>query len=139
MGDLEIMKQDMSAMHQMLEEYREEVQLLREELAAAQADQGATARLRDEVESLRMQLRTVKDEMSFFVKRHELPDGSYYVGGFERGRANGQGRRTWANGDVYEGNFIDDVMQGHGVLTWHDGSHYDGEWVNGKRHGQVPH
>ena len=59
----------------------------------------------------RVQLRMVRDEMSFFVKRHELADGSSYVGGYERGKANGQGRRTWPNGDIYEGNFKDGVMR----------------------------
>ena len=74
--------------------------------------------------------------MSFFVKRHELADGSSYVGGYERGKANGQGRRTWPNGDIYEGNFKDGVMEGYGVLTWHDGSRYEGDWANGKRQGR---
>ena len=78
----------------------------------------------------------VRDEMSFFVKRHELADGSSYVGGYERGKANGQGRRTWPNGDIYEGNFKDGVMEGYGVLTWHDGSRYEGDWANGKRQGR---
>ena len=68
-SDLELLKADMGAMAQMLEQYREEVQFLREDLAAAQADAGATAQLREEVDGLRAQLRTVRDEMSFFVKR----------------------------------------------------------------------
>eukprot|EP01047_Picozoa_sp_COSAG01_P099639 COSAG01_NODE_29620_length_633_cov_1.672285_1_plen_114_part_01 len=106
------------------------------ELSALRQEAAEAGRLQEEVAALRSQLRSVREEMSFFVKRHELADGSSYVGGYDRGKANGQGRRTWPNGDVYEGNFKDGSMEGYGVLTWHDGSQYEGDWVNGKRQGK---
>ena len=125
-----------TSMEKAVQALQAEMEEMRSELQIARAEAAQAAGLASEVDALRAQLRMVRDEMSFFVKRHELADGSSYVGGYERGKANGQGRRTWPNGDIYEGNFKDGVMEGYGILTWHDGSRYEGDWAAGKRHGR---
>ncbi len=58
-----------------------------------------------------------------------------YVGSWENGLRNGQGKYTWPNGDVYEGTWQNDNRHGYGVYLWNDGSKYKGNYSVGIRSG----
>jgi hypothetical protein len=61
------------------------------------------------------------------------PDGSTYIGAFERGKYNGQGLFTFANGDTYSGQFKDNYPHGQGKRTHANGSpDEEGEWREGE-------
>ena len=73
------------------------------------------------------------------------PDGSKYVGYWERDMANGKGRLIHSEGDIYEGisedplvsgDWKDDMASGHGRYVDVSGMIYVGEWQNDKQHGQ---
>ena len=58
-----------------------------------------------------------------------------YIGTWENGLRNGQGKYTWKNGDIYEGTWKNDIRHGYGVYVWHDGSKYTGNYSVGIRSG----
>merc|ERR1719230_2153166 len=64
------------------------------------------------------------------------PEGSRYIGNFERGRANGQGQLVRTDGSVYSGQFQEDCMSGEGHMSWPDGVEYVGQFSGNKREGQ---
>lgn len=63
------------------------------------------------------------------------PDGSIYVGEFDRNERTGRGKLSMAEGKNYEGGFLNGKFNGKGVHSWKDGRRYDGDWMNGKMHG----
>jgi hypothetical protein len=64
------------------------------------------------------------------------PDGSFYVGNFSSGRANGHGKFVAKNGNLYEGDWVDDRAHGVGSYTHEDGSNYTGQWVEDEKCGR---
>jgi len=46
------------------------------------------------------------------------PDGSEFVGMFDNGLRNGQGKQTYPDGTIYEGNWENAMRQGHGKVVW---------------------
>eukprot|EP01127_Copromyxa_protea_P017722 TRINITY_DN5448_c1_g1_i1.p1 TRINITY_DN5448_c1_g1~~TRINITY_DN5448_c1_g1_i1.p1 ORF type:complete len:964 (+),score=165.14 TRINITY_DN5448_c1_g1_i1:42-2933(+) len=63
-------------------------------------------------------------------------NGDEYIGGFERGLYNGEGKLCTTQG-FYTGNFADGVKHGRG--KWEsrtDASFYEGDWLHGKQHGE---
>ena len=66
---------------------------------------------------------------------HEYADGSQYTGGWEDGKAQGQGTKTYLNGNQYIGEFKSGKWHGQGIYTSKDGSRHVGEWRNGKANG----
>ena len=48
-------------------------------------------------------------------------DGSGYTGSFRAGKREGSGRQVWADGDMYEGGFKADLIAGIGKYSWSDG------------------
>ena len=61
-----------------------------------------------------------------------MPDGSKYVGEWQRGEEHGQGTYTLPNGDKYVGEYKDGERHGQGTSTALDGSKYVGEWEGGR-------
>ncbi|DBB00652.1 TPA: hypothetical protein ACH3X3_002330 [Trebouxia sp. C0006] len=57
-----------------------------------------------------------------------MTDGSKYVGGWQAGKRDGQGRCMYASGDQYEGNWKDDKRHGQGTCLFADGTRFRGEW-----------
>lgn len=68
-----------------------------------------------------------------------LPDGTKYIGTFERGLPNKSGEIFWPDGSHYEGEILDGLRHGVGKMTHRfddsNGSVYMGSWVHGKRSG----
>jgi hypothetical protein len=85
--------------------------------------------------------------------------GDRYLGGFIKGKRQGQGRMVYAdkseyngtwrddlptgageqkflNGNVYSGEFLAGMQTGIGTLTHRNGDRYTGNWLNGRRHGK---
>lgn len=74
---------------------------------------------------------------SFVVHGHgseSWPDGTVYIGTFEMGVKQGQGRLLM-KGLVYEGEFFNNLFNGEGKLTYENGDVFEGQWVNGLKHG----
>jgi hypothetical protein len=63
------------------------------------------------------------------------PDGSKYVGHWQKNKAQGYGRFILADGDVYEGQWKEDKAHGRGVYLYADGARYEGEWREDKQDG----
>ncbi len=83
-----------------------------------------------------------------------------YIGSFENGKFNGQGKLTYSNGDTYEGEFKDnkkhgkgtllldsvgesyrgqfedDMISGEGELSYPGGDRYQGQFQQNKKHGR---
>ena len=85
------------------------------------------------------------------VIRHKIKVGEYddetglgsanyssgtYVGHFENGKKQGEGKMTYVNGDVYDGNWVNGKKQGEGKMTYVNRDVYDGDWVNDKQQGE---
>ncbi len=64
------------------------------------------------------------------------PDGSKYIGEFEKGRRDGQGTYTYSDGGNYTGGWRENLRHGKGTDTFTNGVIYEGEWALDKRHGQ---
>lgn len=58
-----------------------------------------------------------------------------YIGKFESGHFNGNGKITHKNGWVYEGKLENGKIQGEGVAKWPSGESYSGEFLDYKRNG----
>ncbi|KAG8224347.1 hypothetical protein J437_LFUL004303 [Ladona fulva] len=74
--------------------------------------------------------------------RELCDDGSIYQGHWANGMRNGEGQMWYNNGDYYEGEWKDNLPHNKGVLIYGiiqtprtNGSIYEGEWLNGKKHG----
>mmetsp|Transcript_42580 Transcript_42580/g.40841 ORF Transcript_42580/g.40841 Transcript_42580/m.40841 type:complete len:127 (+) Transcript_42580:489-869(+) len=63
------------------------------------------------------------------------PNGSFYIGWWRKGKANGWGRLISYQGDVYEGLWEEDKGQGIGMYIHQNGSIYVGDFLNDKQHG----
>ncbi len=55
-----------------------------------------------------------------------MTDGSKYVGGWQAGKRDGQGRCMYASGDQYEGQWEEDVRHGQGGCIFASGDKYKG-------------
>ncbi|XP_076449568.1 junctophilin-1-like [Babylonia areolata] len=67
--------------------------------------------------------------------RFDFDDGGSYCGGWEEGKAHGQGVCTGPKG---QGEFAGAWHYGFevsGIYTWPSGNNYRGQWFQGKRHG----
>lgn len=40
------------------------------------------------------------------------PNGNVYIGNWNKGKIEGQGKMTWAKGLIYEGNWKDNIPEG---------------------------
>lgn len=67
--------------------------------------------------------------------RFDFDDGGTYCGGWEDGKAHGQGVCTGPEGQgEYSGSWCGG-FEAVGVYTWPSGNVYRGDWAQGKRHG----
>ncbi|XP_019739303.1 junctophilin-1-like [Hippocampus comes] len=67
--------------------------------------------------------------------RFDFDDGGTYCGGWEDGKAHGQGVCTGSEGrGEYSGSWSGG-FEAVGVYTWPSGNVYRGDWAQGKRHG----
>jgi hypothetical protein len=62
-------------------------------------------------------------------------DGNEYMGGFVRGKREGEGIEIWSDGSVYCGGWRADREHGFGELVTLNGFHYKGSWAGGMRDG----
>ena len=62
-------------------------------------------------------------------------DGSFYEGGWRKGKMHGQGRIITSAGDVCKGEFVDGRMTGQGEMEYASGNRYKGGLLNDKPHG----
>ena len=62
-------------------------------------------------------------------------NGDVYEGQFKNGGINGYGTFSYTNGDVYEGQFKNGFFNGNGVLKYESGDVYTGEFKNNRRNG----
>ena len=63
-------------------------------------------------------------------------NGDTYVGEFNYGKPNGNGKMTYFNGDLYIGSFLDGQKHGSGDYTWADGNKYIGSFFQGALDGR---
>ena len=68
-----------------------------------------------------------------------MPDGSRYIGEFERGNRHGMGTCHYPDGSVYRGQWSSDLPEGEGVKTLASGKVVEGVWSSGTldRHIQI--
>ncbi len=63
--------------------------------------------------------------------RDDIDGRDYYIGEFQDGEKNGNGKQIWRNGTTYDGEWQNDLRHGLGVFSNSDGSIiYQGEWEN---------
>lgn len=62
-------------------------------------------------------------------------DAFEYVGNWDSGWINGEGKVTFPNKDTYEGYFVENEIYGTGRYAFHNGNVYEGEFVDGKFNG----
>jgi hypothetical protein len=62
-------------------------------------------------------------------------NGDVYEGQFKNGAINGYGTFNYINGNVYEGQLKNGLLNGNGVLTYGSGDKYTGEFKNNRRNG----
>lgn len=62
-------------------------------------------------------------------------EGNEYMGGFVRGKREGEGIEIWSDGSVYCGGWKADREHGFGELVTINGFHYKGSWAGGMRSG----
>lgn len=58
-----------------------------------------------------------------------MADGSYYDGGYENHRRDGQGTCSYPNGELYEGAWEKDKRCGRGKMRFHGGMVYQGRFA----------
>lgn len=58
-----------------------------------------------------------------------------YIGNWDSGWINGEGKVTYPNSDSYEGCFVENEIHGKGRYAFHNGNVYEGEFVDGKFNG----
>ncbi|OQW91882.1 MAG: hypothetical protein BWK78_03275 [Thiotrichaceae bacterium IS1] len=61
-----------------------------------------------------------------------------YIGMFENGYMQGEGKYQWSNGDIYVGRFKKDLKEGHGKLFYKNSSlyaSYEGDFANDLKSG----
>lgn len=63
-------------------------------------------------------------------------NGDIYIGEFNYGKPDGNGKITYANGDIYIGFFLDGQKHGFGDYTWADGNKYIGIFFQGALDGR---
>ena len=63
-------------------------------------------------------------------------NGSRYIGEFNKGMPNGQGKLIFTNGAQYEGEVRDGVPSGRGAYLYGNGMHYAGQFLNGLPNGK---
>jgi hypothetical protein len=63
-------------------------------------------------------------------------NGSRYIGEFNEGKPNGQGKLIFRNGAQYEGEVRDGVPSGRGPYLYGNGMHYAGQFLNGLPNGK---
>jgi hypothetical protein len=63
------------------------------------------------------------------------PDGSYYIGAYDRGVKHGYGTLKLANGDEYTGEFKNNFIQGRGAYKYSNGDRFEGSFLNNRREG----
>lgn len=73
--------------------------------------------------------------MHGYGARH-YPDGSYYLGNFNKGYREGYGQMWYADGAFYDGDWIHDKRDGYGMYVGADGNRYEGEWSKDMKHGR---
>jgi hypothetical protein len=82
-----------------------------------------------------------RDGKSWRTKGTEFwPDGTKYVGEWNRDGSKSGGTITWPDGRVYQGDWKvlegkPDLPDGQGTLAWPDGRKYTGDFREGKMHG----
>ena len=67
--------------------------------------------------------------------KKQYPSG-YYIGEFNNGTRNGQGKYLWANGDKYIGEWKNEQRTGQGTYIWPNGNKYSGQFRNNKFSGE---
>uniref|UniRef100_A0A4W5KJF2 Junctophilin 3 n=1 Tax=Hucho hucho TaxID=62062 RepID=A0A4W5KJF2_9TELE len=67
--------------------------------------------------------------------RFDFDDGGSYCGGWEQGKAHGQGVCTGPQGQGEYAGAWSHGFEVLGVYTWPSGNSYQGTWAQGKRHG----
>jgi hypothetical protein len=84
--------------------------------------------------------RSVKCRSEAFRSKCEgiltFADGSRYIGEFNDGMPNGQGKLIYTNGAQYEGQVRDGVPNGQGAYLYSNGMHYSGQFLNGLPNGK---
>ena len=65
-----------------------------------------------------------------------LGGGLTYVGDYQDGKPDGQGKHTFSDGSEYVGEFKDGKYHGQGTYNHASGYKYVGEFKNGSKHGQ---
>jgi hypothetical protein len=63
-------------------------------------------------------------------------NGTRYIGEFNDGMPNGQGKLLYTNSAQYEGQVRDGVPNGQGAYLYSNGMHYSGQFLNGLPHGK---
>jgi hypothetical protein len=63
-------------------------------------------------------------------------NGTRYIGEFNDGMPNGQGKLLYSNGAKYEGQVRDGVPNGQGAYLYSNGMHYSGQFLNGLPNGK---
>ncbi len=85
---------------------------------------------------LSAQGKCLKGDCATGYGEYLYPNGTRYVGNFERGKPNGKGIMYFANGNKYLGDWVDETRQGKGRLIFVEGHTYTGEFQNNRFHGQ---
>ena len=55
---------------------------------------------------------------------------SVYIGSYQNGKKNGQGKFIWKNGYIYEGSWKNNKREGKGVSILRNGDRYEGFWMD---------
>lgn len=61
--------------------------------------------------------------------------GDRYVGQWEKGLPEGEGKYVWTDQSTYEGGWKEGKKDGLGTYWWPTGASYKGEWADGSMHG----
>ena len=63
-------------------------------------------------------------------------NGTRYIGEFNEGMPNGQGKLIYTNGAQYEGQVRDGLPNGQGAYLYSNGTHHSGQFLNGLPNGK---
>ncbi|KAL3135393.1 hypothetical protein ABBQ32_007577 [Trebouxia sp. C0010 RCD-2024] len=61
--------------------------------------------------------------------------GDRYIGQWENGLPEGEGKYVWTDQSTYEGSWKKGMKDGLGTYWWPTGASYKGEWADGSMHG----
>ena len=59
----------------------------------------------------------------------------YYIGEFENGEYNGNGKLVYFDNSSYKGTFVNGMFDGYGTISFSKGEIYIGDWFKNYRHG----